>query len=968
MLKRNLAILLYYLIGASLLVVGIVGLNGSGNAAFIQPLPTLEGAASYKEDAYQNYIASHAGAAMPPAEVMIEGEDYEKADDAPLEIWEGYAGADGAAVSTGETGSVHWTFRVDQAGLYNIAIRYYPIEGKSSEIERELRIDGEIPFRGADSLIFDRVWANEREEFKQDNRGNELRPRQVEAPRWMTAPLRDHEGFHPEPYRFYLTEGVHTLSLTSLREPMLIDYLKLYQEPQAPAYAEVRAEYERLGYKPGKDAFVKIQGEQAAMKSSPMLSPLTDHTSPSTEPYDAVRIRMNTIGGNNWRLPGQWIAWEVEVPEDGLYKLAFKVKQNLLRGVYSNRKLTIDGEVPFAEARNISFGYGSDWQMKVLGDDRQPYDFYLTKGKHEIKLEVNLGDMAELVSTVESSVLELNAMYRKILTITSATPDPFRDYRLESRIPDMTEVFERQSRILYTVSSILQEKTGEKSDKTAVLRTMAIQLQEMAERPETVAKRLKQYLTNTGALGTWILSVREMPLEVDYLIVASPDQELPEAKSSWWAKAVHEAKAYAFSYVTDYNTLGDVTDENESVTVWIGTGRDQAQVLKAMIDDTFTPETGIGVNLKLVNMDVLLPASLSGEGPDVAMQIGNNVPVNYGLRNAAADLTQFPDYEEVVGRFRESALVPYAFDGRVYALPEQQIFSMLFYRKDILAELGLEVPNTWEDVYAMIPELQKKHMQFALPIEDPNAPSVSLAPNPAYSMLLYQQGGEFYEGEGLASGFDSEVAMNAFKQWTEFYTSYKFPVQFDFANRFRVGEMPIGIADYTLYNLLSVFAPEIRGLWGFTVVPGTPQEDGTIQRDVAADGTAVLMLERSERKEQAWAFMKWWTSKETQVRFGREMEGLMGAAARYPTANAEALKELPWPVGDYRSLEEQWKWVRGIPEVPGGYFTGRHLNNAFRTVVNEGRNPRETLFDYVLKIDQEIDVKREEFNLSDGRG
>jgi ABC-type glycerol-3-phosphate transport system substrate-binding protein len=360
----------------------------------------------------------------------------------------------------------------------------------------------------------------------------------------------------------------------------------------------------------------------------------------------------------------------------------------------------------------------------------------------------------------------------------------------------------------------------------------------------------------------------------------------------------------------------------------------------------------------------LLPASLSGQGPDVAMQIGNNIPVNYGMRNAAADLTQFPDFHQVSSRFRDSAIVPYSYNGGVFALPEQQVFSMLFYRKDVLAELGLEVPDTWEDVYTMIPELQKNHMQFALPIEDPNKPDASLMPNQAYSMLMYQQGGDFYKDGGVSSNFDSDIAMSAFKQWTDFYTSYKFPVQFDFANRFRVGEMPIGIADYTTYNLLSVFAPEIRGLWGFSVVPGTVQEDGTIRRDVASEGTGALMLDGSQRKDEAWEFMKWWTSKETQVRFGREMEGLMGAAARYPTANIEALEELPWPVEDYRNLKSQWEWVRGIPEIPGGYFTGRHLNNAFRTVVNEGDNPRETLYDYVLKINQEIDVKREEFNLS----
>ncbi len=962
--KRYFVRLGYVIVFGFLLFAVYLLLNGSGKPLSIQALDSLEHLSSYKEGSYSNYLVHYEDKARPAVRIRLEGEQYTRAEGDQPSVVSEVDGLEGAAVATGETGSISWTFRVEREGMYNMAIRYYPVKGKSSEIERELLINGEVPFKGADTLIFDRVWGNELDYIERDNRGNDLRPRQVETPRWQTMSFRDQDGFHGKPYQFYFEQGVNTVTLQALREPMMIDYIELYQEKEVPNYAAVRRGYKEQGYQNAKDVLVKVQAEDAVLKSSPMLYPITDHTSPSTEPYDVSEIRINTIGGNNWRLPGQWIAWDIDVPEDGLYKIALKSKQNLLRGIYSNRKLYIDGQIPFREMEHITFNYDADWKMSVLGKKDEPYLFYLTKGRHELKLEISLGGIAEFVSTVESSVLELNHMYRKILTITSATPDPFRDYNLERRIPEMTEVFTRQSRILLTVAEMLKEETGETSDKTAVLNTMAVQLQDMAERPETVAERLAQYMTNVGSLGTWILTVREMPLELDYLIVASPEQKLPKAKPSLLAKTAHEIKAYVQSYVTDYNSIGNIVDEQKSVTVWIGTGRDQAQVLKAMIDDTFTPDTGIDVNLKLVNMGVLLPASLAGQGPDVAMQIGNNIPVNYGMRNAAADLTQFPDFEEVADRFRDSALVPYSYNGGVYALPEQQVFSMMFYRKDVLAELGLEVPDTWEDVYSMIPELQKNHMQFALPIEDPNNAQAQLGPNQAFAMLLFQNGGEFYKDEGRTSSFDDQTAMNVFKQWTDFYTSYKFPVQFDFANRFRIGEMPIGIADYTMYNLLSVFAPEIRGLWGFTVVPGTVHEDGSISRDVAGEGSGVMMMKSTERSEEAWSFMKWWTSKETQIRFGREMEGLMGPAARYPTANIEALKELPWPVQDYMNLERQWEWVNGIPEVPGGYFTGRHLNNAFRTVINEGENPRETLYDYTLKINQEIEVKRDEFNLS----
>ena len=50
----------------------------------------------------------------------------------------------------------------------------------------------------------------------------------------------------------------------------------------------------------------------------------------------------------------------------------------------------------------------------------------------------------------------------------------------------------------------------------------------------------------------------------------------------------------------------------------------------------------------------------------------------------------------------------------------------------------------------------------------------------------------------------------------------------------------------------------------------------------------------------------------------------------------------------------------GTPEVPGGYFTGRHLNNAFRSVVYRNTDSTETLLEYVKVINEEIDEKQRE--------
>ncbi|RAR42376.1 ABC transporter substrate-binding protein [Paenibacillus sp. MDMC362] len=912
-------------------------------------------------DGYGAYMKRYSNADRPAAEIRIEGEQYASLEGDGFDLVDGFQGLEGQAVLTPESGTISWKVQVDQPGLYNVRIHYFPIEGKSSAIEREFAINQEVPFKDAEILLFDRYWGNRENEIKRDNRGNDLRPRQIEKPIWQIASLEDNEGYYDEPYLFYFGEGIQTVSMTSLREPMAIDYIELYQEPKTKTYEERKAGYEAEGAEAAEGQFIVIQAEDATLKSSPTLYPLSDRSSPAVTPYSTSKVRVNTIGGLNWKLPGQWIEWEFEVEEDGLYQFALKRKQDQLRGVYATRSIMIDGKYPFQEMKRTRFSFNMEWQTDVLGGD-EPYLFHLTKGKHTIRMAVSLGELAPLIETIESSVLELNELYRKILLITSNTPDPNRDYQLEKRIPGLIDAFREQAGNIQAVADYLEQSTGERSDKVAVLHTMVRQLNEMAEKPETIANRLKTFKVNVGGLGTWILTVREQPLTLDYLIVASPDSKLPRAKATMLEKIKHELGAYVASYTEDYDSIGSTEDGGRSVTVWVTTGRDQAQVMKGLIDDTFTPDTNISVNLRLVPGGILLPAVLAGEGPDVALQAGEDLPVNYAMRNAAADLTVFPDFEEVAARFRGSAITPYTYDGGVYALPEQQTFPMLFYRKDILKEVGLEPPKTWQDVYNMISVLQKHNMEFYLPIESATN-NATLVPNAAFAMLLYQNGGQFYRDNDMKSALDSEISMQVFKRWTQFYTNYKFPLQADFANRFRTGEMPIGIADYTTYNMLTVMAPEIKGLWDFTIVPGTEREDGSLSHEVASHTTAVMMLDNADDKDAAWSFMKWWTEKDTQIDYGRELEGLLGEAARYPTANIEALEQLPWPIKDFNNLERQWQWVRGIPQVPGGYFTGRHLDNAFRSVVNQSENPREALSDYILYMNDEIALKRKEFNL-----
>ena len=286
---------------------------------------------------------------------------------------------------------------------------------------------------------------------------------------------------------------------------------------------------------------------------------------------------------------------------------------------------------------------------------------------------------------------------------------------------------------------------------------------------------------------------------------------------------------------------------------------------------------------------------------------------------------------------------------------------MLFYRKDVLADLGLSVPKTWEDIIAAIPVLQKNNMSFAIPVSTTALPQAGVS---SYYTMLYQMGGQLYKDGGKTSDMDSETGLAAFKQWTNLYVNYDLPKEYNFLDRFRTGEYPLIMADFTNFNSLTVSAPEIRGLWGFTLVPGTLKEDGTVDRSVPFGGTDCFILKNSSNYEASWEFLKWWTDTDAQIQYGTEMESVLGASARHPTANLNAFEKIPWSNDLYKVLKAQMQWGRGVEQVPGGYFTGRHLDNAFRKVVISKEDPKETLFDYIYTINQELAGKRKEFGLS----
>ncbi|MBR2860970.1 MAG: extracellular solute-binding protein [Clostridia bacterium] len=1029
------------------------------------------------EDDYAAYLKAHSDAARPNKQILLKGENAVQFNGETGEIIGKLPMIKRASQNTPadlrdgalfyDEGICGWVVNITEAGWYNVTLSYlaydeltytvdgvqYTVTSKSSDVQRRFYIDYKIPFYEARQVNFERVWKDASVLLVDSQTNNEKRPYQSETEQWQTLSVRDYMGYESEPFKFYLSEGTHTIAFGAIKEGMLVEYAMLHQVEQAPTYAELKAQYAQEGktkVQGVKNLYVQAEGLHnpetylgaqaetflttdlvnkynnyinpldttaydvtkdptfAILKSSPTLYGITDRSSPASVPYSHSKIRYNTIGGDKWQSPNQWIEWSFDVEKAGLYAISFKARQNILNGMHTTRKLTINGEVPCQEALNITFLYGNSFNMYTLGDENETFYFYLEEGKNSIRLETTLGDLGGMLAKAEASLANLNKAYRRILMITSASPDPNRNYQLNVMVPDALQILKDEYVVLSNLEKEFIEVFGaDAGAQLSTIKSMMLLLEQMNEDHNKIGEMFTSLKDSIASMGTWLNDMSETPLELDYFVITTEEnlgytsadntvvpgkEELVSPKSTFFASVLHEIRSFIASFTEDYDNIGGTVaqDGQQPVKVWLETGagltgsRDNATILKQLIDDMFTKDTGIIVETRLVAGGSLLPSVLSGIGPEICLSRSAVDAVNYAFRGAVMNLANeelFPDYKDVLlneERYAYSAIEPFKFGKGIYAVPETQDFFMTFYRTDILEELNLTPPKTWQDVYNIIGHLQHKQMTFAMPV--PVVGAVGSG-NLSYAMFLYQKGGTYYNEDYSATALTTDAALDAFKEWTGFYTQQDLPNTYDFANRFRTGEVPVGIASYSQYSQLAVFAPEIQGLWEFSLVPGTPQVDENgapvldengqqiIDRSCASNTSGCVMLsidttneEGVKRAQRAWKFMTWWTGEEAQYRFGTEIESLLGAAARYQTANLKAMKRLPWDKASMDMIQEQWSHTKGIPQVPGGYYTARNIEFAWKEVINNAAAEANTTFvEYVGKIDDEITRKREEF-------
>lgn len=855
-----------------------------------------------------------------------------------------------------DRGWVDWRFRVKAPGWYELHIDYKALPGDNSSVVRGVMIDGRYPFAESERIELQRLWKDAKYPYDRNNNGMQIRPQQMELAEWSNKAVSDYTA-SSRPLLYYLDAGEHSLRLIGERGEVAIGGMSFQSRKPLPAYEQYAAAQPEAGKQ--EDWYSIREAEQFQRKSS--LSIQTDHWSePYVSPEPKGRITYNVLGGNRWKNTGEWVEWELEAPADGWYVIDIKDYQNYRSGFKAYRTIQIDGAVPFQEMLHYAFDTHKEFEIHSLADKQgKPYRFYLTQGKHTMTMVADSSKMQPILMALRDTLRQIAEFDRHIRLITGnysknaadGNVDSTRTWEMKKYDPDVEKKLQAIADRLAQIREYTNFVNERDSDLSQSLKSSISILDHMLLDVNEIPSRVNDFSTIQANIGTWLTTLTQQPLLLDYIVLRTPDTKTGLKEPTMLSRVPYTVMDFVRSFYLNYDQDGN--QDAESLTIWVGRGRDYVDQLRELVSQDFTPSTGIEVNINLMpNPNMLILGNAAGEVPDVALGVAEALPADYAMRNAVEDLSKYPGFEDVMQRFIPGVSRALNYNGGTYGLPEVQNFQLLFYRSDILENLKLKVPDTWEDVFDILPTLQENGMMMNFPKAD-------------FSTLFLQNGADPYSGSGQKSNLFSEEGQKAFKLWTEMFTKYNMPIDIPaFFQHFRDGDIPIGISDFNTYVQLQVAAPEITGHWKVAPLPGIAQPGGEVARWSPQALTAGMIMEKSNKKDAAWAFLKWWTSDEVQSRYAADMESYYGIEYRWNTANVNSMKAHSWPSEDLKAIREQTRWAKNMPNVPGYYFLGREMDFAWNKTVFDGIPADESLEEASLSLQREMERRQRNFGIS----
>lgn len=356
------------------------------------------------------------------------------------------------------------------------------------------------------------------------------------------------------------------------------------------------------------------------------------------------------------------------------------------------------------------------------------------------------------------------------------------------------------------------------------------------------------------------------------------------------------------------------------------------------LTQAFTDETGIAVNVEAIPWanvnDKLTTAVASGQGPDV-VQVGISLLQTFDDAGVLTDLSDaVADHPELAPENFPAGVSPEALDaeGRTMSIPWVSDTRILFYRTDLLAEVGYDqAPATWaemQDAAARLADRGDDQYGFVMPLWD----------NTLLLQYTWQQGGDIVAADGTLD-FQIPEFNDALDYYFSFFEDGSAPAATDFdqVQGFVSGSAPMTISGPYLAPSIEAAAPDLADQWSVALLPA-----GSAGRTSLFAGSNLAVWNGTEHLDAAVDLISYMTRPEVQLSWFDEMNEL-------PT-NQEALAQLT-EQGDPRVTVyvEQLADAQVVPQIPGWDLIGNELTQAQTAIITTGADRTATMEAFYAK-------------------
>ena len=857
-----------------------------------------------------------------------------------------------------ENDTLELEFDLDAAEEYEIWLDYKVVAKTYSEVSWKLNIEGnEI------SASLPLIWAQGDQARPLDRYGDELNIQSSVAQHPVLAALQKSNDVSGSTLQLSLNKGRNRFSMSCSDATTVYGVYLVKAGKQSSSL--------NLGNTGEGNHIISVEAENFVMKSDSYIRG-KNVKNPALSPYDTYQEKINVIDGASWSKVGQRVMWVVNVDRAGWYRIGFRYSQYSDANKFSYRDLWIDGTRITEDAIAFpSTGMNSYKNLTVTKNGEDVW-VYLEQGEHAVAMQGVMTPLLEIYQEMIDVMDGVNEVAMDLRKLTAGNQDPNRTWDMELYLPEVPSQLEEYKEQIRAIYSKLQAVEGVEPSYANRLNYAVKQLENLLKDERLIPNKANMLSEGDGSVNSAIGEVLEKlvytPLSLDRIYFYQ-EVELPATSSNFIVTFTEEVKRLAETYLPGASGSDYTADDSESdeLQVWVNMSISYTEILQAMVDEQYNQTHGTKISLALMpNEQKLILANATGKNPDVVLGVSFFTPYELAIRGAAKNLLEYEDFASYYSeQYNVAGLVPLAYDGGIYGAIDSLNYQILFYRKDILESLDLEVPQTWDDVQNMMPALLRYSMNFSTSLATGGSFKTFNATGP----FMYQNGATFYAHDGGSVAFNNEAGKAAIKQMTDLYQVYSLSESVaNFFNSFRYGETPLGVGNFSTYVQLLTAAPELEGKWGIALVPGQRQDDGSIAYYQAADSTASMILNNTDKPDEAWEFMKWWLSSETQAEFSNRLESAYGPGYRWNTANLQAFQNLPYPDEDKEVILKQLSFQKETGRHPAGYMVEREVSNVWNQVVANGAGLTESIDRAVIASNREIIRKLQEFGFVDEEG